>query len=89
MVRACVVAIVLAATGCRDDEVARLEEVREEVCACKTILCANQAMKKLPARDAEPSYRAQNIAKRMMECVARLHAAGRPTTDPDAEAPAP
>jgi len=88
MVRVCVIALVLFATACKDDEVAQLEAIRDEVCACKTILCANTAMKKIDSKkpDVEPSYRAQHVAKLMMECLARLHAAGRPTTDPDAEA---
>src|SRR5262245_52705585 len=82
-------AALLLASACRDDDVARLEAIRDEICACKSILCANTALKKLPPRtqrDLEASYREQHVAKLMLECLARLHAAGRPTTDPDAEA---
>ena len=88
MVRVLVLALALViASGCRDDEADRIEKIKEDVCACKSILCANTALKQVPTRhDVEPSYRAQHAAKLMMECLARLHAEGRPTTDPDAEA---
>ncbi len=77
--------LLVVATGCRDEDADRLAKVKDEVCACKSILCANTALKQIPAkRDVEPSYRAQHIAKLMMECLARLHAEGRPTPDPDA-----
>jgi len=88
MIRVLVLVLALVvATGCRDDEADRLEEIKAQVCACKNILCANTAMKQVPTKhEVEPSYRAQHAAKLMMECLARLHEQGRPTNDPDAEA---
>lgn len=76
------------AIGCRDPAVSRLDEVRATVCKCKTALCAEEAMKVVPSMKVRPSPRSQRIARDMLDCLAKLHAADRPTTGPDEPAPA-
>lgn len=83
MVRAAVLAV-LAAAACGDPQLVKLEEIRDEVCACKTPECAAAALKKVPAKDVVSDHRSQKLAKSMMECVAELNAQDRPSTDPDA-----
>ena len=78
--------------GCRDPGVSRLDEIRATVCKCKNALCAEEAMKVVPSLKVKPSPRSQRIARDMLDCLAKLHAADRPTTGPDepaAEPPAP
>ena len=45
-------------------------------------------MKRVPQDAIESDHRTQKIAREMLECLAKLYVAERPTTDPDAEAPA-
>ena len=80
-----VISVALAACG--DREAARLEHVKEAVCACKTSSCAELAMKDIPKSDIKATHRAQVIARDMMDCLAKLYEAERPSTDPDAQAP--
>lgn len=77
------------AIGCRDQGLSRLDEVRATVCKCKNALCAEEAMKVVPAMKVKPSPRSQKIARDMLDCLAKLHAADRPTTGPDEAPPAP
>jgi hypothetical protein len=74
MRRLFVIAIALpiaVATGCRDENVAKLEAVRNEVCACKTAACGEEAMKKLPAT-GESNKRSRKVAKEVMDCLQKL-----------------
>jgi hypothetical protein len=87
-----VVALAIATGACRDPEVAKLQAIRDEVCACKTASCGEDAMKRLPQHDGatEPrpiaaNRRTQVLAREMMDCMARLYLSDRPSTDPDAE----
>lgn len=85
-------AILVTLTACHDHELERLTAIKAEVCACKTASCAELAMKRLPEGTSEATYRTkahrmQTIARDMIECLAKLQAAERPTTDPDAEDP--
>lgn len=75
--------------ACRDHELTRLEGVRDTVCACKTVACADAALTKLPAKDVQTTPKSQGVAREMMNCLAEIYAADRPTTDPDAEPTAP
>lgn len=94
MSRAFVIAAALAAAagalgglaGCRDQQLEELREIRKEVCACKTPACAEAVMKRVPQDEIKSEYRAQRIANEMMECLAKLYIADKPSTDPDAEA---
>lgn len=81
--RAVILLLVLAA--CRDEQLARLDAIRKEVCACKTASCAETAVDKVGKEKISSSPQSQRIARDMMGCLARLYEKGRPTTDPDAE----
>lgn len=86
MYRAFVIAVALAGGGCRDKDVEKLDDIRAEVCACKTVSCGEAAMKAIPQRDIKSSHQSQLIAQKMMECMAKLYLFDRPKTDPDSEA---
>jgi hypothetical protein len=89
MLRALVIAAALAAGACRDARLAELATLRDEVCACKTVACGEEAMKRVPQEEIRSDHRAQKIARSMLDCLAKLYVSDRPSTDPDAEAPAP
>ena len=72
-----------AASGCGDRRIAALERVRDRVCACKTASCADEAMKGVPDQDLPSNPRSQKVARAMLDCLAKVYDAGRPTTDPD------
>jgi hypothetical protein len=73
-----------AALGCGDREVSKLAKVKDAVCTCKTSSCAETALKGVPQGDVRASRRAQAIARDMLDCLAKLYDAERPSTDPDA-----
>jgi cobalamin biosynthesis Mg chelatase CobN len=75
----------LGGAACRDPQLEELASVRAQVCACKTAACGEEAMKRVPQRDGWSEHRAQQIAKAMMDCLAKLYVEDRPSTDPDAE----
>ena len=77
------VVIWVALAACGDSQEAKLEKVRDAVCACKTPGCAEVAMKEVPQKDVESNHRTQKIAREMLDCLAKLYDQGRPTTDPD------
>jgi hypothetical protein len=79
-----VASLALAAAGCQDREAARLTKIKDEVCACKTTSCAETALKQVPQGKIEASHRAREIARDMLDCLAKVYEADRPTTDPDA-----
>lgn len=87
------VTIAVTLVACKDHDLAILGDVKAEVCACKTASCAEQALKRVPADTIKPTRTSRTLAREMMDCLARLNAAERPSTDPDAEgsgtAPAP
>ena len=77
------VAIALAA-GCRDREADQLAKIRDAVCKCSSASCGEAAMKAIPQDEHERSRRTQQVAREMLDCMAKLYDAGRPSTDPDA-----
>jgi hypothetical protein len=85
MLRAFVIVVALCA--CRDRELEQVKAVRDEVCACKTSGCGEEAMKKLPASAAKPSHRQTALANEMLTCMAKLYLKDRPITDPDTPKP--
>ena len=93
MLRALVTAaaLALASAACGDPRLAELRSISDEVCACKTAACGEAAMKRVPPPEGRgrPDHREQKIARVMMDCLAKLYRGERPSTDPDAEAPAP
>jgi len=78
-------AILVMLAACDDHGVARLTSIKSEVCACKTASCAEQAMNGVPKETIKSTHRTQAIARDMLDCLAKLQAAERPTTDPDEE----
>ena len=89
MLRLYVICVALASGACRDNEIEKLENTRDEVCECKTVKCAETALGHVPKSTVEPSPRAQKIAREMLDCLAKLYDEGRPTEDPDAPVPEP
>ena len=83
--RALIVAIALiAGVACHDTEVDKLTGVKQRVCACKDVACAEAAMKDTPSGDVKANHHAQSVARDMLDCYAKLVEAQRPSTDPDA-----
>lgn len=71
-----VVLFLLAA--CADRDVAKLEAVKRQVCACPDVACAEAAMKNVPQGDVKPTHREQGIARDMLDCLAKLYDATKP-----------
>jgi hypothetical protein len=71
--------------GCKDHDVERLAQIKRDVCDCKDARCAEQAMSEVPRTSIRSTARTQAIARDILDCRARLEAADRPSTDPDAE----
>ena len=80
--RALIIALVLA--GCQDSGADQLTRVKQHVCACKDVACAEAAMKEIPTGNVKVTHHAQTIARDMLDCYAKLVQAQRPSTDPDA-----
>jgi hypothetical protein len=78
-------AILVTLAACNDPDVERLTAIKANVCACKTASCAEQEMKLVPQSAIKSPHRMQEIARDLLECLARLQAAERPAADPDAE----
>jgi hypothetical protein len=76
--------ISVAFAACSDGNAERMSKVKNAVCACKTSKCAELAMKDVPKDDVKPSHRSQELARDMLDCLAKLYDAERPSTDPDA-----
>jgi hypothetical protein len=65
--------ICVALLGCRDREVAELERVSDAVCACQTSKCAEAALKEVPQDEQRSTPRTQQLARRMLDCLAKLY----------------
>lgn len=83
----CLLVFVLA-LSCADHESEQLALIKRDVCECKTSKCAETALAGVPKDDVKASHRARGIAREMLDCLAKLYAAERPMTDPDAPPPA-
>ena len=70
--------VLLALAGCDDRERSQLEAVRRDVCACKDVACAETAMKKVPQGDVHATRREQDIARAMLDCLAKLYDDAKP-----------
>jgi hypothetical protein len=79
------VSLAVSLAACKDHGLEWLADVKRDVCACKDASCADQAMNPVAKASIKPTPRARALAREIMECRARLDAAERPTTDPDAE----
>jgi hypothetical protein len=73
-----VVVLALLGSGCEDKELTQLEHVKDQVCACKDVACAETAMKAVPAGDLHPNHREQGVARDMLDCLAKLYDAAKP-----------
>lgn len=71
--------------ACGDREANKLAQIRDQVCACKTVKCGEAALATVPTKDIQSTQKSQRIAREMLNCLAELYKADRPTTDPDAE----
>lgn len=78
-------AILVTLAACNESDADRLHAIRDQMCACKTASCAEQAMSHVPKHTIPSTPRIRAIAREMVECMARLQSAERPSTDPDAE----
>jgi len=81
-------ALVIGLVACGDRSVEQMTAIKAKVCACKTVSCAEQEIKavaearskdKDPNKDKDPTHRVQVLARDMVDCLARLQAAERPT----------
>ncbi len=79
------VALALGVTGCGDHELKQLQAVRDTICGCKTVKCAETALEGVPKGKVESNPRSQRLAREMMNCLAELYEQERPSLDPDAE----
>jgi len=80
-----VICVALAVSGCGDHELKQLATVRDTVCNCKTVKCAEAALKDVPTGKVESNQKSQRLAREMMNCLAELYELERPSLDPDSE----
>jgi hypothetical protein len=80
--------VLVALLGCGNKQLENLEQIRDEVCACKTPACAQTAMKRVPQDKLKSGPKMRAVAAAMMNCVAKINDRDRPSTDTDEEAPA-
>jgi hypothetical protein len=75
--------VLVLGVGCGETEVSKVEAVKNRVCACKDVACADAAMQALPT-PAKVSHREQGVARDTLDCYAKLVAAAKPaeTTEP-------
>jgi hypothetical protein len=74
-------AIVVALAACRDPDIQRLIAVKDKVCDCKTVTCAEQELKAVPT--VPSTHRTQAIAHDMLGCLAKIHTAERLAAEPE------
>ncbi|HEY5950694.1 MAG TPA: hypothetical protein VIV40_34620 [Kofleriaceae bacterium] len=85
MLRLYVICVALTGLACRDSAIQKLEQIRDEVCECKTATCAERALDRVPKDNVQSTPRSQRIAREMLDCLAAIYEKNRPTQDPDAE----
>lgn len=78
---------IASAIGCREDEVKKLEVLRDELCKCKTVECGEAVMQRVPVIAEAGDRRSQTVARAMLGCMAKLYDNARPQTGPDVETP--
>lgn len=83
MVRVAITITLVAIWGCHDKTLEQLKDVRDQVCACTTSACGEQAMALLPQSDVRPNHEARALANQMLACMAKLYGRERPSSDPD------
>lgn len=78
---------IASAIGCREDEVKKLELLRDEMCKCKTVECGEAVLARVPPVAEKGDRRSQTVARAMLGCLAKLYDQARPQTGPDVETP--
>lgn len=78
---------IASAIGCHEDEVRKLEALRDELCKCKTVECGEAVMQRVPVIAEAGNRRSQTVARAMLGCMAKLYEKARPQTGPDIETP--
>lgn len=78
-------AILVTLVGCTNHDLDVMNAVKADVCACKTPSCADEAMARISKTPIPSTPKTMAVAREILECRAKLEAADRPTTDPDAE----
>ena len=66
-------AICVALLGCHDRETTELERIANDVCACPTSACGETALKQIPQQETHSTPRTQALARRMLDCLAKLY----------------
>ena len=80
-----VICVALGVAGCADHELKQLSTVRDTICTCKTVKCAESALGTVPKGKVESNPKSQRLAREMMNCLAELYELERPSLDPDSE----
>lgn len=80
---------IASAIGCHEDEVKKLEVLRDELCKCKTVECGEAVMQRVPVIAEAGNRRSQTVARAMLGCMAKLYENARPQSGPDLPASAP
>ncbi|GEM_PF-5944683 len=78
---------IASAIGCHEDEVKKLEVLRDELCKCKTVECGEAVMARVPVIAGAGNRRSQTVARAMLGCMAKLYDNARPQAGPDVELP--
>jgi len=66
-------ALLLLAAGCKDEAIAALESTRDKVCQCRTAACVDTAMNALADHPTDKQHKAEQIAREITDCVARIY----------------
>jgi hypothetical protein len=78
-------AILVTLAACHDPNTEQMIAIKDKVCACTTASCAEQEMKLVPERAIKSTQRTRELARELLDCLAKRQAAEQPSTDPDAE----
>lgn len=76
--------VLMLLTSCRDPAIQRLSAVKQAVCACQTLACADAALQAMPTVPARRLDKAQAVASEIFACYSRLAKAddnAKPATD--------
>jgi hypothetical protein len=65
---AAVILVVTFTASCRDRELDELQRVKDQVCACKTIECAEQALAAMPTGEMRQPQKAKALAAEILDC---------------------
>ncbi len=64
--------LLLLLTNCQDPAIQRLSSIKQTVCACKTLACADVALTAMPTVPARRLDKAQAVASEIFDCYSRL-----------------